>query len=674
MSLFEELKRRKVFKAGAAYLVVAWLLVQVASIAFPAFDAPPWALRVFMLLCLLGFPVALVLSWMLTLTSEGIKLDPAVSGTKRVIGASALLAVLALSWFYRGQPALREASVPPTAVPTAAVPAAKPVDARSIAVLPFENQSEDKSNAYFADGIQDEILTGLAKVGGLKVISRTSTAKYASRPDNLSKIAAELGVAYILEGGVQKSGNTVRVNVQLIDAASDSHVWAETYTRELANVFVVQSEVAEAIARALKATITSDARAALAERPTQVPEAYAAYLRGLAVRSSASVFNRAEMEQLEAAIEEAVRLDPAFGRAWAMATQTRIWRYVIGWDASPAQKARALDALKQAERLAPGDSETDIARTFYLYYGEQQFAKALEFARSATAKAPGDSRALFLQALLERRIGDFKSAIEHMRAGIALDPADLGPNIELAFTLFVDHRFEEVLKQVPLALALEPDEVGLHGISHGSHWELGGNGAARRYLDALKGEGPAFDTLRAQQARLEGHPELAVPLWRKSLASKDDTTISGSFGQYVPSRVEWQLQLATDLRHGDPAAARVEYAAVEAQARAGLAGQNNRYTEGAWRLARAWALAGLGRKDEAIAEAERGAAAAPMELDAIDGTTFQEYRLLVYLETGERAKAEALVAKLRNRPGSLLTDRRLREDPLWRLENYFPAK
>ena len=285
MSLFEELKRRKVFKAGAAYLVVAWLLVQVASIAFPAFDAPPWALRVFILLCLLGFPVALVLSWMLTLTSEGIRLDPAVTGTRRVIATSVLFAALALAWFYRGQPALREAMAPASATTAAAAPAAKPVEARSIAVLPFENLSEDKANAFFADGIQDEILTGLAKVGELTVISRTSTAKYASHPDNLKTIAAELGVAHILEGSVQKAGNQVRVNVQLIEAATDKHLWAETYDRELLDVFGVQSEVATAIAAQLKATLTADARKSMAVRPSQVEEAYAAFLRGRALRS-----------------------------------------------------------------------------------------------------------------------------------------------------------------------------------------------------------------------------------------------------------------------------------------------------------------------------------------------------------------------------------------------------
>ena len=664
MSLFEELKRRKVFKAGAAYLVAAWLLVQVASIGFPAFDAPAWALRVFILLAFLGFPVALVLSWMFTITSEGIKLDPAVSGTKRVVAASVVLAALALAWYYRGQPALRE-SVAPTATPAPAV-AAKQVDARSIAVLPFENLSEDKANAFFADGIQDEILTGLAKVGELTVISRTSTAKYASHPDNLTKIAGELGVAHILEGSVQKAGNKVRVNVQLIEAASDRHLWAETYDRELADVFAVQSEVAKAIAVQLKATLTADARRSMEERPSKVPEAYAAFLRGRALRSAASVFDKPAMQQVTDAFEEAVRLDPEFGRAWADVTQARIWRYIIGWDATAAQKQAARHALEQAEKYAPDESDTDIARAFYHYYGEQEFAKALGYARSAIAKAPGDARALFLTALLERRTGDFPAAIRDMRAGVALNPADLAPNVELVFTLFTNRQFAEALKQAPVALALSPQEQSLDGLMWVCYWELEGNAGSRRFIDTLAAKtGPMYDALRASQARLEGHPELAVPLWRKVLASDYQGTDGGGFGQYVPSQVDWRLQLATDLRGVDPAAARAEFTAVEAQASAALAGHNNPYTEGAWHLVRAWALAGLGRKAEAVAEADRGAAAAPIDKDAVDGSAFEEYRAQTYLMVGERAKADVLIAKLLKTPGSVLTERRLREDPLW---------
>lgn len=249
-TLFKELKRRKLFKVGAAYLVVAWLAVQACSIGFPAFDAPPWALRIFILVALLGFPVALVLAWVLETTPEGVQLDPAQKGTKRVVLVAVALSALALAWYFKGQPAFR--AEPSAAIATAgrneaAVAKVPAVSAQSIAVLPFENLSADPDNAFFATGIQDEILTSLAKVGGLKVISRTSTIRYGAKPPNLSAIAAELGVANILEGSVQRVGNNVRVNVQLIDARTDTHTWAETYDRSLEDVFAVQSEVAQTI-------------------------------------------------------------------------------------------------------------------------------------------------------------------------------------------------------------------------------------------------------------------------------------------------------------------------------------------------------------------------------------------------------------------------------------------
>ena len=275
-----ELKRRNVYKVAVAYAVVMWLLIQAASIVFPAFEAPAWVMKVVIALVALGFPVALILAWAVELTPEGMKRTenvgpnefiPQWSARKfaaLIVSLAVIAAGLLLFQLFRSK--------------SASPAGAAPTPEKSIAVLPFENRSEDKANAYFADGIQDEILTRLSKIADLKVISRTSTQHYKSAPENLREIARQLGVAHILEGSVQKSGDAVRVNVQLIKAANDSHLWADTFDRKLTDIFSVESEIAKAIADQLRAKLTGPEEQVIAAKPTDNPEAYDAYLRGLA--------------------------------------------------------------------------------------------------------------------------------------------------------------------------------------------------------------------------------------------------------------------------------------------------------------------------------------------------------------------------------------------------------
>src|ERR1700726_637601 len=280
-NFFSELKRRNVYKVAVAYAVVGWLLVQVTTQVFPIFEIPNWALRLIVLAIIIGFPIALVIAWAFELTPEGIKrtqvadaMPTTLSDHKKhawiyivVIGAAISVALFFAGRYTAGNK-------------TSASP--NDISSKSIAVLPFENLSSDKENAYFADGIQDEILTRLSKIAALRVISRTSTQKYKSAPDNLREIGKQLGVSNLLEGSVQKSGNAVHVNVQLIRAATDEHLWAESYNRKLDDVFAVEGEVASAIADQLNAKLTGAERRELAARPTNNPEAYDAYLRGLA--------------------------------------------------------------------------------------------------------------------------------------------------------------------------------------------------------------------------------------------------------------------------------------------------------------------------------------------------------------------------------------------------------
>src|SRR5256884_3820708 len=280
-NFFAELKRRNVYKVAIAYAVVAWLLMQVASQIFPFFEVPNWAVRLVVLLIVIGFPIALVIAWAFELTPEGLKRTevadaaPAPRSRNRAWIYVVLIAgALSAGLFFLGRF---------TASTKQSVSAA--VSSKSIAVLPFDNLSRDPDNAYFASGIQDEIITRLAKIADLKVISRTSTQQYQSKPGNLSEIAKQLGVANILEGSVQRIADQVRVNVKLIRVASDSHLWADTYDRKLVDIFGVESEVAKAIADALQLKLTGGEQQALAAKPTNNSEAYDAYLRGLALEA-----------------------------------------------------------------------------------------------------------------------------------------------------------------------------------------------------------------------------------------------------------------------------------------------------------------------------------------------------------------------------------------------------
>src|SRR6476659_7279188 len=273
-----ELKRRKVYRVAVAYAIVAWLLIQAASILFPTFEAPPWVMKVFVSAVILGFPVALILAWAFELTPEGI--PPRVSETPKagskwtaIIVAAAVLAaaLLAFQFVRTRQPATAE--LPKQSAPTATTD-------KSVAVLPFENLSSDKENAFFAQGIQDEIITTLSRISGLRVISRTSTAHYKSAPENLPEIARQLRVSNVLEGSVQKVGDRVHINVQLIQVDTDAHLWAQSYDRQLTDIFGVEGEVAMSIAESLRATLSPQEKARVETKPTSNADAYVLYLRG----------------------------------------------------------------------------------------------------------------------------------------------------------------------------------------------------------------------------------------------------------------------------------------------------------------------------------------------------------------------------------------------------------
>ena len=383
-SFFRELKRRNVYKVAVAYAVVGWLLVQIATQTFPFFDIPNWAIRLVILLVVIGFPIALIIAWAFELTPEGIaRTESMPSGPKRRgwIYVAGIAGVLSIGIFLLGRYTVRISSVSSEI----GLIGDAPLPVKSIAVLPFENRSEDKANAYFADGIQDEILTRLAKIADLKVISRTSTQRYKSSPENLPEIAKQLGVEHVLEGSVQKAGEQVRVTVQLIRGVTDSHVWAETYDRKLTDIFAVESEIAETIARSLQAKLTPREQQAVAAKPTENPAAYEAYLRGLALWNKLTVLPE-DSEEMVRHFSRAVELDPKFAVGWSFLSVAHSFKYEE-FDPTPQRAAQAKEALERALVLQPDLGEAHFAEGMYRYKVLRDYEKALEAFQKARERS-----------------------------------------------------------------------------------------------------------------------------------------------------------------------------------------------------------------------------------------------------------------------------------------------
>src|ERR1041385_551122 len=457
-SFFSELKRRNVYKVAAAYAVVAWLLIQAASILFPTFEAPPWVMKVVVVIIAIGFPIALILAWAFEMTPEGMERTENVSPAEKIPQWSrrkfaALIVSLAL---LAGALLLFQLFRNPATNQTSRAPADRATD-KSIAVLPFASLSEDKANAYFTDGIQDEILTRLSKIAELKVISRTSTQQYQSKPGNVSEIGKQLGVAHILEGSVQKVGESVRVNVQLIKADGDVHVWAETYDRKLMDVFAVESEVAERIAVSLEAKLTGREKQQLAQVPTKNSEAYDAYLRGLGLSTS----QREEgIEQSRKFFRTAVDLDPQFALAWAALATQEAFKYFAA-HRTTEQLAAAQTAMETAVRLQPDSSESHAAAGSFYYYCLQDFDRALSEYGKARELSPSNAVAIGMTGLVKRRQGKLDETIQLLLDAIVLDPRNTDLWVNLGRSHRGAHRFKEAREIFDRALAILPGDESI---------------------------------------------------------------------------------------------------------------------------------------------------------------------------------------------------------------------
>ena len=403
----------------------------------------------------------------------GYRLRKALRRNRSVLAVGALLVVAVLVTLI----GVDRWSVFHATSPAAA--AASAVPGKSIAVLPFENLSSDKDNAYFADGMQDMILTKLADIRELKVISRTSTAKYASHPDNLRTISTELGVATVLEGSVQKAGNQVLINVQLIDARSDQHLWAQAYKRTLDNVFDVEGEVAQAVADALDAKLSAAEQNAVKVKPTSNPAAYDAYLRGLALLPSAQY----NVHKRVAACEQAVRLDPGFALAWSWLSRDDAWMYFNGEDHSEDRRLKAREAMETVERLAPGSSESLLAHGYYAYRVDRDFEGARQFFERARAASPNDVEPLWPLAMIARRQGRWQESIDLLERAMAVDPRNL-LTLESADTTYASMRdFRHAQRIMDRELALAPGPEGLLGSQAALFMQGGDLASLKKLLD-----------------------------------------------------------------------------------------------------------------------------------------------------------------------------------------------
>ena len=468
MSFFAELKRRNVFRVGIAYVVGGWLLLQLTDVLSQLLDLPEVVGRVIVLLVAIGLPVALFFAWAFEMTPEGVKLEKDVDRTRSIAPQtgkklnSTIIVLMALAIAYLlydkfsapaqpGSDHFSQQTADQSAgaieksalTPVEAIAQTEAEEDKSIAVLPFTNRSPDANDAYFTDGVHDDLLTQLAKIDAFSVISRTSVLEYRDTAKNLRQIGEELGVANIMEGAVQRSGNRVRINVQLIDAVSDEHLWAEVYDRELTteNLFDIQSEIAQSIAGALKATLTDSEIANVSDVPTDNVAAYELYLQGKRFALGESEIGFDTAVDL---YKEALKLDPDFALAWiglAQAYINNFWTY--GGDPEDLKNCR--DAIDRAKAIDPDFPELYMAEGFYHYWGLLDYETALLNMDKAIAQMPSNAEAHMWKGWASRRAGLWDQAVNSMQKAVKLNPRVVINLIETGQTLSYLGRHDEAL-------------------------------------------------------------------------------------------------------------------------------------------------------------------------------------------------------------------------------------
>jgi len=475
-----ELKRRNVYRAAVAYGVVAWFLTQLTTQVFPFFEIPNSAVRFVVIALAVGFPIAMLLSWLYEFTPEGIvrteDLDPVQArsvqrATSRILDfiiIGVLLLVIAMLIVGR-VPFYRQTG--------------ESISQKSIAVLPLENLSRDPDNAYFSDGIQGEILTKLADIGDLKVISRSSTAKYKSKPEDLKTVARELGVATVLEGSVQKAGDKVRINVQLVDARTDTHLWAKSYDRDLKDVFAVETEVAQEIADTLQAKLSPSQSDALSKAPTRDTEAYDLFLRGEYEEHQAESGLVAELfDRAQTFYRQALERDPKFALAYARLAQSELYRHWFITNLTSAELVEVKSNIDHALAIAPALSDAHLALARFHYWGYRDYDPALKELDRTVELQPNNAVARAFYAWIYRRRGQWEQSLLAAERATELDPRDPSIPADTGSTYLTLRRWSDAERMVTRALAIDP------------HNALASQNLALTYINS------AGDIRRARQA------------------------------------------------------------------------------------------------------------------------------------------------------------------------------
>jgi TolB-like protein/Flp pilus assembly protein TadD len=644
-NFFAELRRRNVYRAGVIYAMAAWLLIQIATQVFPFFEIPNWVVRATVVLLVIGFPVALTFAWAFELTPEGIMKTDEVPPGKSIrwkagrkidfviIGVLAL--AIAFLLYLRFAPSHRQDR-------------AAEIPEKSIAVLPFANLSDDKENAFFAEGIQDDILTSLSRIGDLKVISRTSVMPYRADPGkerNTREIGESLGVAYLLEGSVRGERSHFVVNVQLIDAREDSQVWAEHYDRTLEDSLGLQGELAAEIANKLHATLSPEEKARVAHKPTTNADAYALYLRAFGLEHKPDTL----LQDYKVAVQlysQAIALDPDFALAHARlaCTSAAIFHFhepLEEW----ASKARVEAAT--ALRLDPNLAEGHYALGLCLYWFDDSYEAAMAEFAVAARLSPNDTDVTGLIAAIKRRQGQFHDAIAEYERAAKLDPQN--PNItrNLVYTYSALRQWPEARRAAERWRQMAPDSLV-------AKIQMG-------YLDfEITGKTDSLQRLLAQiPAGTDPDGIVTATRWdvatierdfagaENILRSSPRPTLDYLNGGDTPKTL---LEGCTQLARGNPAAAqplldqaRVEFAAA---------------VEESPLIANVHANLGLvcaflGRKEEAIGEGRRAVELRPISKDAVDGAIMLCYLAVIYAQTGENDQAITLIRQLLQTPGAV---------------------
>ena len=645
---FEELQRRKVYRVAAAYIVAAGFLIQIASAVFPAWDLPNWSLRLVIALLLIGFPISLILAWAYDITDKGIQATPKTGTHRRrnlILLVLTAVIVSATAGFFLLPRTLWHK-----------------VD-KSVAVLPFQNLSSDPENAYFADGIQEEVLTRLAKIADLKVISRASTQQYQSEPGNLAEIAKQLGVANILEGSVQKAGNQVRVNVHLVNVQTGSQLWAETYDRKLSDIFAVESEIAKGIAESLEATLTGGEEQALAASPTSNPEAYDAYLRALAFEARGNYSNDALFKAI-GYYELAVQLDPNFALAWARLSAAHALLYFNRGDRTVARRDAAKEALEHAQKLQPNSPETLLFLGYYQYWVLHDYDLAKATFERVSKIFPGNSEVLYALGAIMRREGHWDESVAYWERGLALDPLNTALLTEVAFTYAALRQFPTAAKLFDRALDILPNELYLTASKATIYQAEGNLQEAAKLLVQVTAQTNSDLAVRIKlaQLRLERNQTEAIRFVQPRQAQLQ-------FGSPMDKGIK-QGGLALIQRvAGDSASAK----AAAGQARSALEPISKEQPDNAFvAAALAVAYAILDEKDSALKEAERAITLVPSSKDRLAGPGFEENLALVEMIVGENSRAISILTRLLQTPygGWLysptpITPALLKLDPIW---------